>query len=552
MQAIWFVLAAIAGVVLGFLLRGGSSKAEKSLIEQRNRELAAELGGLRDELARARAESESRASFEALAAERQGTLVRLEAERNTLREELRIKAETEPAQTARISQLEADLRNASRNLADQIALYESTKQALGVERKEAVTRLEAERNALREELRVKNETESAQAARISQLEADLNNERQNLAEKLSILENAKQALAHQFEALAADILEKKSKTFSEGSQKELGTLLTPLRDQIKEFREKVEQAQTDSKTGVTKLETLIGTLGGLNQQLTEEARNLSTALRGSSKAQGDWGELIVRNLLEKAGLREGEQFRVQETFDGATGEGDGQQKKLRPDVIVNLPGGRHLVIDAKVSLNAYTDSVNAATEEERKAAVKRHLASVRSHVDELAERRYHKLAALETPDFVVMFIPIEPAFLEALHEDEALWRYAYEKEVLVVGPTTLLFVIRIVDNLWQQELQARSVQDVMNRGAELYDKFVGFVSDLEAVGKSLRGADQSYGNAMKKLSEGRGNLVRQVELLKQLGIRTNKSLPRGLLDNAGAEGEGLALAAEAEENGEAE
>jgi DNA recombination protein RmuC len=409
--------------------------------------------------------------------------------------------------------------------------------------------LVVERERARAELQARAEVERAQVAAISKLEADLDNERKNLAEKLALLESAKQSLAHQFEALAGEILEKKSKSFSEGSQKELGTLLTPLREQIKEFREKVEKAQADSNTGVTKLETLIGTLGGLNQQLSEEARNLTTALRGSSKAQGDWGELIVRNLLEKAGLREGEQFRVQETFDAADG-GDNGQRKSRPDVIVNLPGGRHLVIDSKVSLNAYTDSVNAATEEERKSAVKRHLASVRGHVDELAARRYHKLGALETPDFVVMFVPIEPAFLVALHEDEGLWRYAYEREVLLVGPTTLLFVIRIVDNLWQQELQARSVQDVMNRGAELYDKFVGFVSDLEAVGKSLRGADQSYSNAMKKLSEGRGNLIRQVELLKGLGVRTGKSLPRNLLDNAGAEEEpGLAFAAEAEESG---
>jgi DNA recombination protein RmuC len=195
--------------------------------------------------------------------------------------------------------------------------------------------------------------------------------------------------------------------------------------------------------------------------------------------------------------------------------------------------------------------VNAVTEDERKAAVKRHLASVRSHIDGLALRRYHKLSALESLDFVVMFIPIEPAFLSALHEDESLWRYAYEKEVLLVGPTTLLFVIRIVDNLWQQELQARSVQDVMNRGTALFEKFVGFVTDLEAIGKGLRNADQSYTSAMKKLSEGPGNLIRQVEMLKQLGIRTSKSLPRNLLDNAGiedgCEGAGLALAANADE-----
>jgi DNA recombination protein RmuC len=477
------IVAAFVGILFGLWLRGASGKSEMTQREKRAQELTEELCVVRADLVKAQAESAARAGFESLAMERERT----------------------------------------------------------------ISQLAAERDGLRGELHAKAAVESQSAARIRELETELRNERQNLAEKLALLESAKQTLANQFEALAADILEKKSKSFSEGSQKELGTLLTPLKTQIEEFRKKVEESQTDSKTGVTKLETLIGTLGNLNQQLTEEARNLTTALRGSSKAQGDWGELIVRNLLEKAGLREGEQFRVQETFDTAD-NGDERQRKSRPDVIVNLPGSRHLVIDSKVSLNAYTDSVNAATEEERKAAVKRHLASVRGHVDGLAGRRYHKLEALDTPDFVVMFVPIEPAFLTALHEDEGLWRYAYEKEVLLVGPTTLLFVIRIVDNLWQQELQARSVQDVMNRGAELYDKFVNFVSDLEAVGKSLRTADDSYGKAMKKLSEGRGNLIRQVEMLRGLGVRTGKQLPRNLLDVAGVDEPGLALAAEAEES----
>ena len=536
------VVAAVVGVVLGYLVKAASSKAGKADGDRRIQELLGELIGVRAEVSRIQTESATRAGFESLAVERERTAARLAEEQDRLREELRAKGEVETGLTARISQLEADLRNQRQNLADQAALHDSTRLTLIAERTDAVARLEKERIGLREELRAKSDTERDQAARIGKLEADLRNERENLAEKLGILETAKQALANQFEALAGDILEKKSKSFQESSQKEFGTLLTPLREQIKEFRDKVEQAQTDSKTGVTKLETLIGTLGGLNQQLSEEARNLTKALRGSSKAQGDWGELIVRNLLEKAGLREGEQFRVQETFDAV--DGDDRQKKSRPDVIVNLPGNRHLVIDSKVSLNAYTDSVNAVTEEERKAAVKRHLASMRGHVDDLTGRRYHKLGALETPDFVVMFVPIEPAFLVALHEDESLWRYAYEKDVLLVGPTTLLFVIRIVDNLWQQELQARSVQDVMNRGADLYDKFVNFVSDLEAVGKSLRGAESSYSNAMKKLSEGRGNLIRQVEMLRGLGIRTSKQMPRALLDSAGVEE--LALTAEAD------
>ena len=493
MQALIAALAVIAGIIIGFFIRSRSAQSEKSANEQLNRErdqrnadLATQLAEVRTQLAQAQAESAARAGFESLAAERE----------------------------------------------------------------KIIGQLTSEKNWLSQDLQAKSIEVSAAAATIAELNTRLENEQKSLAEKLALLDTAKQALANQFEALAADILEKKSKTFSEASQKDLGTLLTPLREQIKEFRDKVEQAQSDSKTGVTKLETLIGSLGNLNQQLTAEARNLTTALRGSAKAQGDWGELIARNLLEKAGLREGEQFRVQETFDSA--DGDERQKKARPDVIVNLPGGRHLIIDSKVSLNAYTDSVNAESDDDRKAAVKRHLASVRAHVDELAQRRYHKLNTLDTPDFVVMFIPIEPAFLTALHEDESLWRYAYEKEVLLVGPTTLLFVIRIVDNLWQQELQARSVQDVMNRGAELYDKFVGFVSDLEAIGKSLRGADQSYSSAIKKLSEGRGNLIRQVEMLKNLGVRSSKSLPRNLLDRADAEEPTLALAAEAEETPDSE
>jgi DNA recombination protein RmuC len=481
----------LAGILLGYWLRHSSARQEKRQLELRLTELTTDLTALRAEQSRDQAQSQ------ALAAQRAG--------------------------------------------------FES----LALEREKIAAQLITDRDRLTTELQTRIETDRIHSARIGQLEAELANERQNLQEKVALLDSAKDSLAHQFQSLAAEILDKKSQSFAEGTQKELGTLLNPLRDQIKEFREKVEQSQTDSKTGVTKLETLIGTLGNLNQQLTEEARNLTTALRGSSKAQGDWGELIVRNLLEKAGLREGEQFRIQETFDSAAPDPDDRQRKARPDVIVNLPGGRHLVIDSKVSLNAYTDSVNAVADQDRAAAIKRHLSSVRAHIDGLALRRYHKLDALESPDFVVMFIPIEPAFLTALHEDESLWRYAYDKEVLLVGPTTLLFVIRIVDNLWQQDLQDRNAQEIKNRATALYEKFVGFVTDLEAVGKSLRNATSCYDGAMSKLSTGRDNLIRQVEKMKKLGIRPTKSIPRNLLDTAGAdepteEEASLTLAAQAD------
>ncbi len=482
MQGWIAALAALAGIIIGYLLRHVSAKNEAGQLGKRAADLVSDLTAVRAELSQIRELAERRAGFEQLCSERQSLIDRLSTEREQISAALQAKSEAERSLTSRLSSLEAELRN----------------------------------------------------------------ERQNLQEKVALLDAAKQSLSNQFQALAAEILEQKSKSFAESSQKDLGNLLAPLREQIGEFRKRVEEAQSDSKDGVTTLRTLIGNLNSMNQQLADEARNLTTALRGSSKVQGDWGELIVRNLLEKAGLREGEQFRVQETFEAASGNGDERQRKARPDVIVNLPGGRHLIIDSKVSLNAYADSVNAASDQERVAAMKRHLSSVRAHIDGLAGRRYHKLDLLESPDFVVMFVPIEPAFLSALHEDEALWRYAYDKEVLLVGPTTLLFVIRIVDNLWQQEMQARNVQDVMDRGAALYEKFVGFVSDLEAVGANLRKADQSYNGAMKKLSEGPGNLVRQVEMLKQLGVRSNKSLSKSLLDTAGVE-EQLVLVASAEE-----
>ncbi len=481
-QAVIAGVALIAGVLLGFWMRGNAAKTEKALLEQKAGEATQSLATAQKQLAEAQAESAARAGFEKLAAERERSLA-----------------------------------------------------AIG-----------AERDAVREELRTAGETVNNKTGRISALEKELENERKNIAEKLALLDEAKTALANQFQALAGEILEQKSKNFSEASQKELQPLLNPLREQIKEFREKVEKAQLDSNNGVTKLETLIGALSGLNQQLTAEARNLTTALRGSAKAQGDWGEFILRDLLDKAGLREGEQYSFQQPFTGVESEDGGRARAVRTDVIVFLPGGRNLVIDSKVSLTAYTDCVSATDEEARKAALKLHLASMRGHIAGLAKAGYHRLPGVEAPDFVVMFVPIEPAFLLALQNDPDLWADAYKQGILLVGPTTLLYVIRIVHVLWQQERQARNVKEVMDRGAELYDKFVGFVSDMEAIGESLRRTDQSYTSAMKKLGEGRGNLIRQVEMLKQLGIRTTKSMPKTLLDRADGDESQLALAAEAD------
>ncbi|HVZ82595.1 MAG TPA: DNA recombination protein RmuC [Terracidiphilus sp.] len=480
------VVALVAGILLGFWFRGHSAAAEKSLLEQRNRESAEALARAQAALGQAQVESAARVGFESVAAERQSRI-------------------------------------------------------------EAIT---AERDAVQRDLQAEKNTTLTQAARISELETQLANEQKNIAEKIALLETARKTLADQFQTLAAEILEQKSKTFSEGSQKEIGALLNPLREQIRDFREKVEKAQTDSNTGVTKLETLVNALNSMNQQISQDARNLTTALRGSAKTQGDWGEFILRDLLEKAGLREGEQYTFQQSFAGIEGENGDRARTVRTDVIVSLPGGRSLVIDSKVSLTAYTDCVSAADDAARTAALKLHLASVRGHIASLAKSGYHRLPGIEAPDFVVLFVPIEPAFLMALQNDAELWAEAYRQGILLVGPTTLLYVIRIVHVLWQQEMQARNVKEVIERGTALYEKFVGFVTDMQSIGDSLRRTDLSYTSAMKKLSEGSGNLVGQVEKLRKLGLRTTKSLPKSLLDRADIDDPTLLSIAAGEEDAE--
>lgn len=483
MQAVVALVAVVAGLLVGIWIRSMAARSEKKLLEQLNRESGDALAAVQTQLLQVQAESAGRAGAEQVAAEREKTIERITAERDQARRVL-----------------------------------ESA-----------------------------GEFARGQAARISQLEAELSGERKNLAEKIELLEAAKKTLADQFQTLAADILDQKSKKFSEGSQVEIGNLLSPLKTQIEDFRRKVEEAQIDSRTGVATLQALVGNLNTMNQQLSEDARNLATALRGSAKTQGDWGEFILRDLLDKAGLREGEEYSFQQSFSGIEGE-EGERTRARTDVIVFLPGGRNLVIDSKVALRDYSEFVGAASEEDRRDALKRHLASVRGHVSSLAKAGYHRLPGVEAPDFVVMFVPVEPALLMALQNDAELWADAYHQGILLVGPTTLLYVIRIVNVLWQQERQARNVKDVMNRGALLYEKFVGFVTDMEMIGDAIRRADQNYASAWRKLVEGSGNLVGQVQKLKDLGIRTNKSIPKKILDTAAVDQEELALAAEAEES----
>ena len=291
-----------------------------------------------------------------------------------------------------------------------LATHLATQTTLATERLTSLGVLEQQGEGHRQQLLAAVQTEKRQAEQITQLSTELQNERASSIDKVKVLTEARAELTHQFEVLAAKILDEKSSKFTEQNKLNLDQLLNPLRVQINDFRGKVEDAQKDSNAGRVELRGKLELLEKLNQQLSAEAHNLSTALRGSSKTQGDWGEFILRDLLEKAGLREGEQYRFQESFGALIDEDGTRSKASRTDVIINLPGGRHLVVDSKVSLNAYTDHCNAATDELRKTALKQHIVSVRAHFDGFSKRNYHKLAGLESPDFVVMFIPVEPAF----------------------------------------------------------------------------------------------------------------------------------------------
>lgn len=302
-------------------------------------------------------------------------------------------------------------------------------------------------------------------------------------------------------------------------------MLEPLKLRLAEFQRKVEEAYVNEGKDRTALAEQVRQLMALNQTLSREARQLTEALKGSSKTQGTWGELVLERVLEASGLRRGEEYEVQVSHT------DGEGRRLQPDVVIRLPEGRHLVIDAKVSLNAYEDYVTAEDEERRQAALRRHLDSVRAHMKGLSQRRYEVLYGVGSLDFVLLFVPIEPAFMLAVTHDRDLFMDAWQRNVLLVSPSTLLFVVRTVAHLWRQEQQNQNAQEIARRGAELYDKFAGFVADLQALGQRLEQARSEYDKAMGKLTTGRGNLLRRAESLRELGVKPGKNLPLGLLDD---------------------
>jgi DNA recombination protein RmuC len=360
----------------------------------------------------------------------------------------------------------------------------------------------------------------------AQFEQRLIAERQQATEKLELLTAARVELSNQFETLANRILEEKTKRFTEQNQVNLSQLLTPLSEKIRSFQQKVEDVYVKESEGRSALAEQVKMLMSMNQQLSDGTDRLTRALTTSSKAQGDLGEMILEKILESSGLRKDEEYFVQNSFRSA------EDRNLRPDVILKLPENKHLIIDSKVSLTAYSEYVNATTDDARRIALARHMDSIRKHIRELAEKNYQALHQLQSIDFVCMFVPIEGAFMAAIGNDPELWSSSYERNVLLVSPSTLLFVVRTVAHLWRQERQKQNVQEIVNRGAELYDKLVGFVDELKDVGTRLDQARTSYGSALSKLAQGKGNVIRQAEMLKALGVKPKKSLPTDLVDSS--------------------
>ena len=405
-------------------------------------------------------------------------------------------------------------------LKEQLATQTAQLQA----RDEQAVELRQQREQIQRELDGVRQREMSLTRDLATLTTELEGERRHAQEKIQLLTQARETLSEQFRNLANDILEDKSKRFTETNAVRLGELLGPLGLKIAEFQKKVEHVYDTEGRARSELAGQVKQLMELNQVLSADAKNLTQALKGSNKAQGNWGELILERVLEGSGLRKGHEYVVQESHTREDGS------RVMPDVVIRLPDERFLVVDAKVSLVAYEQAATQEDEKLREAAIKRHVESLRSHIRGLSSKNYQQLYDIRSLDFVIMFIPVEPAFMLAISNDPELFMEAWSKHVLLVSPSTLLFVLRTVEHLWRQEAQSRNAQDIASRGTELYDKLVGFVSDLEDVGERLKQAQTSYDKARNKFSSGRGNVIRQAEMLKTLGVRSTKSLPAGWVE----------------------
>jgi DNA recombination protein RmuC len=356
--------------------------------------------------------------------------------------------------------------------------------------------------------------------------ANAENLRERLENQKKELEAVHQRLTVEFENLSSKILDEKSKKFTEQNRNNLDIILNPLKEKIKEFEQKVEQSYKIESAERNSLKGEIKNLFELNRQLSDEANNLVRALKGDTKKQGNWGEYILERILERSGLTKGSEYEIQYNTSNEAGQ------RIQPDVVINLPDNKHIIVDAKVSLVAYEAFVNAESEEERAKFLKEHITSVRNHIRNLSEKAYYSSPDINTPDFVLIFMPIEPSFGIAVQADSELFSFAWDRKIVLVSPSTLLATLQTVSAIWKHEKQNRNAIEIARVGGSLYDKFYNFLKDMENVSDKLRLAQKSHEDAMSKLSTGAGNLIKRVEDLKKLGAKATKDLTLNHLESA--------------------
>ena len=384
------------------------------------------------------------------------------------------------------------------------------------------------------DLRQEIDRERRRALEVSQalasVEADYRNLQEKLLDQKKEVELLNEKFAIQFKNLANEIFEDKSRKFTDQNKSNIFDLLKPLGEKIVQFEKKVEETHRDTITRNSALREQLENLQKLNVQMTREAENLTRALRGDTKAQGAWGEFILESILEKSGLEKDREYFVQESFTTAEG-------RLRPDVVIRLPEGKHVIVDSKVSLTAYNNFVNAEADQDKVLYLKSHLISIRQHMKLLGDKNYQRNITDNSPDFVIMFIPIEPAYILAIQSEKTLYEEALEKRIVFVSPTLLIPSLQLIKNTWKQEYQNRNTAEIVRQATGLYEKFKGFTEDLIEIGSSLRKTQLSYESAMSKLTSGTGNLVRRVEEFKKLGISPTKNVDQRLIDRATDQGD---------------
>jgi DNA recombination protein RmuC len=389
------------------------------------------------------------------------------------------------------------------------SLFEDRNQTLLKEKEELIQQIQG--------LRTENSIQNQQLARA---EGDFLNLQEKLDTQKKEMETIQQKFTAEFESIAAKILKQNTAEFSASNQKSITELLSPLKEKIQVFEKKVEDTYEKGLKDQTDLKAELKKLHDLNLKISDEANNLTRALKGDVKKQGNWGEMILERILERSGLTEGREYQKQESVLSEAGQ------RFQPDVVIHLPDQKHIVVDSKVSLVAYERLVNSDNEKDRIIHVREHLQSVRGHIKILSEKHYQHAQGFNSPDFVLLFIPIESSFSIAVQEDQDLFSFAWDNKVVIVSPSTLLATLRTIASIWQQENQNRNALEIARQSGALYDKFVGFIEDMESIGKSIDSTRKNYEMATNKLYLGSGNLVKRAENIKKLGAKTTKELPQ--------------------------